>query len=294
MPEPQGAQPHSTHRTIRQYLSCSFDLSSGNPPIPIPSDNPTVSELLVRYLEWAQGYYDAREYGHFVIVAQWLRQHFGPTPAQEFGPLALKTIRQAMIEHGWTRKGINRQVVRVRQIFSWAVSEEIISAVNLEALRAVKGLREGRSDAREKDPIQLVEDAVVEATLKHLSSKVADMVKVHRLIGCRPADLVAMRPDLIDRSGQVWIYSPASHKTTWRGKSRKIAIGPRAQAILKRYLFGEWCFVSQTDHGRPETYLTSCLSRLTLPVATVARRWGRYSNAHALASVATSWQVRSN
>ncbi|NOY41187.1 MAG: tyrosine-type recombinase/integrase [Planctomycetes bacterium] len=225
------------------------------------STDPTVSELLVQFLEWAYGYYDAREYGHFVIVAKWLRNHAGSTSAKDFGPLRLLEVREAMIEKGWTRKNINRQVVRIRQIFTWAVGREIIPATNLEALRAVKGLREGRSGAKEKDPIQPVSDDDIKATLKHLSPRVADMVRVHQLIGCRPAELVGIRPELIDRSGSVWIFSPASHKNTWRGKSRKIAIGPKAQAILQKYLFGEWCFVSQTDSGKPECYQVSSYRR---------------------------------
>lgn len=104
-------------------------------------------------------------------------------------------------------------------------------------------------------------DADIEATLEYLSPRVADMVRVHQLIRYRPAELVSMRPDLTDRSGPVWIFTPSSHKNTWRGKSRKIAIGPRAQEILKRYLFREWCFVSQTDNGKPESYLVSSYRR---------------------------------
>ncbi|NOY41174.1 MAG: tyrosine-type recombinase/integrase [Planctomycetes bacterium] len=225
------------------------------------STDPTVSELLVQFLEWANGYYDAREYGHFVIVAKWLRNHAGGISAMDFGPKRLKEIRQAMIAHGLTRKSINRQIVRIRQVFTWAVGEEIIPATNLEALRAVKGLREGRSGAKEKDPIQPVSDDDIQATIKHLSPRVADMVRVHQLIGCRPAELVSIRPQDVDRSGAVWFYSPASHKNTWRGKSRSIAIGPRAQAILQKYLFGNWCFVSQTDKGKPERYLVSSYRR---------------------------------
>ena len=97
------------------------------------------------------------------------------------------------------------------------------------------------------------------------------MVRVHRLIGCRPDELASMRPDLIDRSGKVWIYSPASHKCTWRGKSRKIAIGPRAQAILKRYLFGEWCFISQIDTGKPARYRVDSYRRAITRACTRAK-----------------------
>jgi len=262
---------YGTEQSRAEYAELIVEVP-GDPPLPEPtSDNPTVSELLVLFLRWASSYYDAREYGHFMTIAGWLRDHAGKTKAKEFGPRRLKEIRQAMIEHGWTRKGINRQVVRIRQVFTWAVGEEIIPATNQEALRAVKGLREGRSGAREKEPIRPVSDEDIRAAQQHLSTKVSDMVEVHRLTGCRPAELVSMRPDQIDRSGSVWIYSPGKHKNTWREKSRKIPIGPKAQAILRKYLFGDWCFTSQADHGKPEPYLGSSYRRAIARACTRAK-----------------------
>lgn len=40
----------------------------------------------------------------------------------------------------------------------------------------------------------------------------------------------------IDVRGDVWIYTPPKHKNAWRGHARDIAIGPRAQAILRPYV----------------------------------------------------------
>ena len=79
------------------------ELIAGTSVVPAtadPSDDPSVSELLVQFLLWANGYYDSREYGRFTTVAKWLRRHAGSTPAKEFGPKRLKEIRQAMIEYG--------------------------------------------------------------------------------------------------------------------------------------------------------------------------------------------------
>ena len=45
-----------------------------------------------------------------------------------------------------------------------------------------------------------------------------------------------MRGMDIDRSGEVWLYRPATHKTQWRGKVRTIPIGPKAQEILLPFL----------------------------------------------------------
>ena len=54
-----------------------------------------------------------------------------------------------------------------------------------------------------------------------------------------------MRPADVDRSGDVWRYTPAEHKTEHQGKRRVVAIAPRAQAILLPYLLRDaesFCF----------------------------------------------------
>ena len=39
----------------------------------------------------------------------------------------------------------------------------------------------------------------------------------------------------IDTTGPVWLYRPTVHKLSYRGKSRVIAIGPKAQAVLAEF-----------------------------------------------------------
>jgi len=211
---------------------------------------PTVNMLLVQFLEWGKRHYrDSSEFANYLGVARILRQEFGDTLARDFGPKALKRAREIMIQRGWVRKSINKQTVRTRAIFAWAVGEELIPPMNLAALQAVRGLRAGTSDAKEKAPINAVSDGDIDTTLPQLSELVGDIVRIHRLTGCRPSELLSMRPRLIRRDGEIWFYTPAHHKTEWLDKSRTIAIGPQAQAILQKYLFGEWCF--QTEDGKP-------------------------------------------
>jgi integrase len=105
-----------------------------------------------------------------------------------------------------------------------------------QGLAVVPGLRQGRSGARETEPVEPVDDAVVEATLPHLSEVIADMVRLERLTGMRPAEVCLIRPCDVDQSGNVWVYKPHSHKTEHHGKSRTVYLGPKAQSILQKYL----------------------------------------------------------
>jgi integrase len=100
----------------------------------------------------------------------------------------------------------------------------------------VPGLRRGRTIARETEPVTPVDDAIVDATLPHLSPVVADMVRFQRFTGCRPNEVCQLRPCDVDRSGDVWVYRPQSHKTAHHGHERVIFVGPQAQAVLLRYL----------------------------------------------------------
>src|SRR5262249_48293887 len=93
--------------------------------------------------------------------------------------------------------------------------------------------------AKEKPEIESVPDEVVEATLSHFprSEQAADMVRLQRLMYCRPGELVAMQVEEIDRRDpDCWWYRPQFHKTMHKGKVREIPIGRKAQAILLPYL----------------------------------------------------------
>ena len=93
-----------------------------------------------------------------------------------------------------------------------------------------------RSKARETARILPVEDDVVEKTIGHLPLVVADMVRFQRLAGCRPGEVCAITPSLVDRSNDVWKVKLVEHKTAWRGQNRTIYVGPKAQAVLAPYL----------------------------------------------------------
>jgi len=54
-----------------------------------------------------------------------------------------------MIQGGDSRRYINDHVGRIRRMFRWAASEELLPVAAYEALRSVEGLRKGRCGARE-------------------------------------------------------------------------------------------------------------------------------------------------
>jgi integrase len=201
----------------------------------------TVNEVLLAFLKWADGHYrradgsPTGEIDEFKHVARYVREVYGLIPAKDFGPLALKAIRQKFIERGWCRKVINKRVERVRRFFKFGVSEEMIPPTVYQALATVSGLQRGRTKAREAAPIEPVDDAVVDATLPFLGQHVRGLVEFQRLTGCRPGEACSVRRCDIDVGGAIWLYKPTQHKGTHREKTRIIQIGPKAQDVLREF-----------------------------------------------------------
>jgi integrase len=64
------------------------------------------------------------------------------------------------------------------------------------------------------------------------------MVELQRLTGMRPGEACRLRLAEVDRTGDVWAYRPARHKTAHHGKARAIHLGPRAQSLIAAFLRG--------------------------------------------------------
>jgi integrase len=165
-----------------------------------------------------------------------LRRLYGPSLAQDFGPLALRALREEMVRSGLCRKTVNARVNRVRRAFRWAASLELIPASVPQALTTVPGLKRGRSDAPESGGVKPVRWEDVDRTLPHLSGPVAAMVRLMRYSNCRAQDAVALRGCDLRAEGEVWCYAPPGHKTAYRGHDRIIHLGKQAQDAVRPYL----------------------------------------------------------
>lgn len=223
----------------RQFVDRILAAASQNEVEAMPVDAPAIVEnLCLSYLKWSKGYYGEKtsEFGNMKSAIQHMLDAHGNVRLDEFGPMALKDVRRSMVEAGWARTHVNHQVRRLVRVFKWAVEHEFCQPSVYLALKTVGGLRAGRTTAPERPPITSVDDATIDATLPFLPPVVADMVRFQRRAGCRPDEVCRVRPCDIDRSGEVWIYGLAAHKTAHHGRTRMIFIGPHAQAILKPYL----------------------------------------------------------
>lgn len=202
----------------------------------------TVIEVLAAFWKHAVEYYRDRdgkpntEQMNFRTLLKRLRRFAADLSVSEFGPKRLREFRDTLIAEKLARTTINHTMNRVRAIFKWAVGNELVPAAQWEALKAVEPLRFGKTEAVETSPVRPAPDEAVNAVLPYCSAQVAAMIELQRLTGMRSGEVVIMRPQDVDRSGNVWVYTPAFHKTEYRGHARKVLLGPKAQEVLRPWL----------------------------------------------------------
>jgi integrase len=245
---------HGTAQSKAEYRRVLVEWEANGRQLPAreAAADLTVAELIERYWKHAEGYYrraDGTPTSEVAALRYSLRPLnflFGQTPARDFGSSGLKAIRELLVkgydhpkygsQASLCRNEVNKRVKHVRRLFKWGTGEGLVPATVLWALQAVTPLKRGRSEARESKPVLPVARAVVEETLPALPPVLADMVQLQLETGMRPGELVVMRAVDIDRSGRVWLYRPAAHKTMHHGHERVIPIGPRGQEIVRRHL----------------------------------------------------------
>jgi integrase len=202
----------------------------------------SIAEMLAAYFDHAARYYrDAagratEELKNMRDAVRELSSFYGEASARDFGPLKLQAVREHMIRSGLSRRVINARVHRIRRVFRWAVSQEMIPGSVVVNLDAVEALRAGRTEAPERPPVAPVPVETVEATLPYLPGPVAAMVRLQLLTGCRPGEIASMRGCDLIPGEPTWEFRPAHHKGAWRGKTRVIPLGPRAVEIIKPFL----------------------------------------------------------
>jgi integrase len=203
----------------------------------IESSNGTINEIILAFIKHARTYYskEGREFQQYKPVLRLLRHLYGDWPVHRFGPKALKGFRSSMIAKGWCRRVINRRVIRLRTMFRWAESEELVPAGMTHALSTVRGLRIGEQGVYESAGVMPAFWEDVVKVLPFCTSPVGAMLQLQCLTGMRSCEVRLMRGCEINRdSDKCWLYSPQQHKNSWRGngQSRIVPLGPKCQEIL--------------------------------------------------------------
>ncbi len=106
----------------------------------------TVTELIAAFWQHATQYYrkpdgtPTSEIHIYRRLLRLLRQLYGRKLVAEFGPRSLRALQDEMIRLGWVRTSINCQINRVRHVFKWGTSNELLEPSVYHGLLSVAGL----------------------------------------------------------------------------------------------------------------------------------------------------------
>lgn len=253
--------PHGTKASRREYDRLVGEWIAGGRRLKPQANDITCVELIARYWEWAERYYQrdgksTRVTPGIKCSLRYLNQFYGDSLAAEFGPLKLQSLRERMVANDLARTYVNQHCDWIKRCFRWGAAQELVPASVPQALSMVRGLLRGKTSAPERPPVKPVSDEVVDHTLPHLGEVVQDMVRLQRLTGMRPGEVCTLRPMDVDRGQDIWQYRPASHKNLERGKPRVVCIGPQGQEVLARYMLRaeeEFCFSPRQSEAKRRT-----------------------------------------
>lgn len=215
------------------------------------SEWPTVEQLAATFLLHAQRFYvddagkSTREVASSVYAFRHLLDLHRDTATDRIRIRDLIAVRQAMVDHretdgegrkapkGLCRRTINQRMQRVKALFRWGCEQGLVPGSTWHELSALRGLPKGRCGVHDNKPVEAVPWALVEATLPHLVPTVRAAVLTQWWTGMRPAEVLGMTRAQLDMSSATWTYRPVRHKGSWRDRERVVAIGPKAQEILR-------------------------------------------------------------
>lgn len=211
------------------------------------TSGPSLAELALAYLEHAKSYYrGSAEYRHMKRAIVPISELLSTLPSRSFGAGEFESIRDWWLgDKSRSRRYVNGQMRRLLRVIRWAVTKQLIPTENYTAMKCVEPLKYGRSTAKERNRVLPVDEALVKKTLPNLTPIQADIVRFQMATGCRPGEVVSIKPCLVDRSQKVWRIRLEEHKTAYREKERIIYVGPKGQKILAKYLLrgaDQYCF----------------------------------------------------
>jgi integrase len=234
--------------------------ASANPSVPLPrpgSAATTVNEVILAYRQHAEVYYqmNPKEVEKIKLATRPLRARYGRAPVVSFDSIALETIQSDLVAADLARVTVNERIAVLKRMFKWAVRKKLVPPAVFGELATVDGLKPGRSQARETEPVRPVSQELIDAALPHVCRHVAAMIRLQLLTGARPGEICILRGGDLDTSGSVWVYRPSRHKNMHRGHERLIYLGPQAQAILREFLTSDAsAYLFSPRRARDERY----------------------------------------
>lgn len=198
-----------------------------------------VADLMADYLDYAEGYFfnkpeEFKEVKRALKFMVPFEEYF----IEDFGPLALDQVRNAMILKKQARSTINKRINKIIKMYRWGVSREMFPVSILNSLSTLQPIGSNQPLVKEAKKVDPVEWNEVKKLLPYLSNTVKAMIEIHFLAGMRSDEVCRMSNENIEKpkGKNVWLYKLEKHKTDRFAGEKIICLGPKAIEILKPFI----------------------------------------------------------
>ena len=232
---------YNTEKSIKTYNRLIAEWIAGTLDSPVDKEQPTVAQCLAAYLQHCERYYrkagqPTSQYAIVKSAVKPLAALYSDLSMNDLRPGILKTVLHQYTETGVSRGTANKYLSALKTFLRWCLTEELLSASTYTTCSAVPGLKQGRSSAKEPEPIRPIPDDDLQCLIDNAPEPLRSMIELQVLTACRPGELCGLRNENIRMDGPVWTIQLESHKTSHHGKGRILFFGPKAQIILQPLL----------------------------------------------------------
>ena len=205
----------------------------------------TIRDVAERYRSHQEPLLNQDKFYNVCNALKLLTELFADRPAEEFNVRQFERYRSELISRKYSREYGNRLLRIVKECCEWAMNRDYLTSDQERKIQTVQRLTGAEAPTKIVEP---ADDDDVNATMVLLSADFQDMIRFQRATGCRPGEARLMKVGDVDREN--WLFKPAKHKTSHKGKSRAIPIPSIVQPmLLKRLLRPDDAYVFGADDG---------------------------------------------
>lgn len=244
-PHGSSSSREAYHRIVAEWESNGRRLPKVAADSSDTAGSVTIEELCLEYWLDCKPRLSQQEQSKLRSIIRLICQYHGSSPASSFGPRAMASLITHMINGDldadpprkpWNRTHLNQQLGRLKRMFKWGASRELFDPSVYHGLTTVDNVRKGTAGVIEGKKVSPIDLDIVEKTKPFLSKQIQALIDLQIYTGARAGELLIMRPMDLDRSNDIWLYTPEKHKRAHTGQDRSIFIGPRAKESLSPYL----------------------------------------------------------
>lgn len=164
---------------------------------------------------------------------------FSEMPADQVSCNTLLELREYMIRmNAGGRKLINERISKIKSIFKYARTHNMISRETYIDISAIQSLAEDDARIEHPEPIHVPSTKDVEAVIDAACPTMRTLLILASTTAIRSQNVCNIRWDQIDESREesdgVWLYNPPVHKTS-KVMDLTVVIGKRAMTALKNF-----------------------------------------------------------